>query len=260
MNVIINLFYRMKKYFQAPWSIKDILLVTIFAGIMVGVLALTLKYSGLGEIADSSERKGLIIAGIFILQWIAIFLPLILITRKKYKLKWEHFGFKRISVKKTIALVIGSYLLFIGISILIGIFIILTDIRIPGYQVQDDILPLFGEGLTNLIIAGVLITVVAPLIEEIFFRGFLLRTISGKIGIVWGSIVAALIFAALHMPWQSFIPIFILGIIINRIVINSKSLWPAIVFHMLNNAIVFAFLLALENNLIDLEELVIMLT
>ena len=187
-------------------------------------------------------------------------MPFIIITKKKYKLKWKHFGFKKIGILRTIGLVLSSYLLYIGISILIAVFILYTNIRIPGYQVQEEILPIFGNGIPNLIIVGVMVVGIAPIVEELIFRGFFLRTLSNKIGVFWGSILTATIFAVLHVPWQSFIPIFILGLIINRMVIHSKSLWPAIVFHMLNNSIVFAVAIAIENDLINLEELVILIS
>lgn len=81
-----------------------------------------------------------------------------------------------------------------------------------------------------------LISVMAGLSEEIFFRGILQNIIRDRwkrIGLaVW---VAAFIFSAIHFQFYGFIPRLILGAYFGYLLVWSKSLWLPILAHMLNN-------------------------
>lgn len=201
----------------------------------------------------SGNNFGMVI--LFALQWIIALVPLLIFTRYKYKLRSAHFGFEKIGVRRMLGLVLTAYLLYLGISIVISALILYYDLQIPGYQIQKRILPLFGDDTFSLIVAGVVMTGLAPVLEEVFFRGFLLRTIVNRVGVVLGSIITAVIFSLLHVPWQSFIQVFILGLIINSIVIRGKSLWPAICFHSFNNAIAFIIEILILKDVISIEKL-----
>ena len=233
--------YNMKKYFQAPWTIKDLLII-LFSIIFFALAA----YFLLGSTGVSLG---------FLIQWLIILGPLLGFTYWKHKLRHEDFGITKVGIWITIKEIIKAYLLFLGLSFLIGILVLYYDLKIPGYQIQESILPLFGESNLDMIIAGIIIILAAPIFEEIFFRGFLLRTLSDKLGIFLGSILSAALFAIAHFPWQSVIPIFILGVIINSIVLKTKSIIPAIAFHIFNNAIVFTLQLLIMKDVISIENL-----
>lgn len=243
----------MKKYFQAPWNTKDLAFI---AGL---IIVLALAVTGIIYIFRSNFEHGELgsfyFLVFFFLQWLVIFTPLLILTQKKYKLGWSKFGFSKYGFWKSIGLIITAYFLNLGINVIISMIVIYGNVKIPGYQMQESVFKLFGADLTSIIAGGVIIVLVAPLIEEIFFRGFLLRTLANRIGNTFGSIITALIFALLHFPWQSIIPVFILGLIINSLVIKTKSIWPAIGFHIFNNSIAFTTLLLLEKGIISLEKL-----
>lgn len=243
----------MKKYFQAPWNAQDL---AIIAG---SIIILALAVTGVGYIFRSNFEHGqlgsLYFLVFFFLQWLVIFTPLLILTQKKYKLGWSKFGFAKYSLWKSIGLIIAAYFLNLAINIIISMIVIYGNIKIPGYEMQESVFKLFGGDLASIILSGVIVILIAPLVEEIFFRGFLLRALANRAGNALGSIITALIFALLHFPWQSIIPVFILGLIINSLVIRTKSIWPAIGFHIFNNSIAFTILLLLEKGIIPLEKL-----
>lgn len=78
---------------------------------------------------------------------------------------------------------------------------------------------------------------VAPLTEELMFRGFLQQAVRNFTG-SWhiGIFVAALLFALIHFNWAGFIPRFLLGVLLGYFAYWGKSLWPAIVAHGLFNS------------------------
>lgn len=246
----------MSKYFQAPWNTKDIIITILMVIGLLGISLYVIDFFNVKELIEGSENKGLFLLLIFVLQWVLIATPLLVLTGIKYKLSFKNFGINKVSVWNVVKLVALGYLLFIGITFIINLIILYTDIRIPGYQIQERVLPLFGDNILSLIISGVLIIAVAPVVEEIFFRGFLLRSLSNKMGIFYGSVLTALIFALLHLQPNSIIPVFILGLIINSLVIKSKSIIPAIAFHVFNNAIAFTIEILILKEVIQIEKLI----
>ncbi len=88
--------------------------------------------------------------------------------------------------------------------------------------------------------------VVAPLMEELFFRGLLLRGLLRRWPAVPAVVASALLFALFHAnPWQFLAPL-ILGLFYGWLTVRSGSLWPAILAHALNNAIAQATMLLLD--------------
>ncbi|MEK7547354.1 MAG: type II CAAX endopeptidase family protein [Patescibacteria group bacterium] len=242
----------MKKYFQAPWGFKDLIITGTSIAVLFLIAGYILHLLGTYDKIEASKYKFLYTAVLFLVQWIIAILPLIVLTKIKYGFEFGLFGFKKVGIWKVLKLVALAYLIYIGISFIVSTITIFSDVKIPGYQMQESILPFFGSSDVALISAGLVVVFVAPFLEEIFFRGFLLRTFVDKIGIFFGSIVSAGIFAIIHFQWASIIPIFILGLIINMLVIKSKSIVPAIAFHILNNGIVFAIQVLIEKEIISM--------
>jgi uncharacterized protein len=246
----------MQNYFQSPWKIKDTFICLLISGIIFGAGILMIHLLDLTNYFKESPDKTLYTSIFFIFQWLILILPILFVGPGYKKLTWNSFGFKKYPILKTIFTVIKGYFLYLLISIGIITFILQTNIEIPGYQVDWSIFNFFNDNIYSIAIAGILIVIIGPILEEIFFRGFILRTISDKTGLWWGSIISAGFFAILHFPWANIIPIFILGLIINSMVIKSKSLWPAIIFHIFNNAIAFTLQLLLFKEIISIENLV----
>ncbi len=97
-----------------------------------------------------------------------------------------------------------------------------------------------GIGPTSLylrIAAGLVFTVIDPLAEELFFRGWILRGLELRLGRTWISLVlAALFFMVLH-PALSYLPVAVLGLCAGMTVRLSGSLRPAILCHTIHNAV-----------------------
>ncbi len=214
------------------------------------------NYFELDVLMKESHVKTAYVTLFFMIQWGILLLPLLFVRPGYKNLTWKNFGFRKYSPLKSLFLILKGYIFYIIISVIIVTIIMYSDVRVPGYQVDWSIFHFFDENLYSLIIAGLLIIIIGPVLEEIFFRGFILRTLCNRIGLLLGSVLSAGLFAVLHMPWQNIIPIFVLGLVINYIVIKSKSLWPAIGFHVLNNAIAFTLQLLLFREVISLEKLV----
>jgi membrane protease YdiL (CAAX protease family) len=80
---------------------------------------------------------------------------------------------------------------------------------------------------------------VAPICEEIFFRGFLLMGLRNSMPTWLAILLTSLVFAVAHLSPGSFVLLFILAIILGILRVTTNSLWPGIILHALNNALGF---------------------
>jgi membrane protease YdiL (CAAX protease family) len=90
-----------------------------------------------------------------------------------------------------------------------------------------------GGELAFVLTAGTL----APLVEELFFRGWLQHVITRDLGERrrWlAPVIAALAFASVHPP-QSFPAVFALGIVSGVLYLRTSSLGPSVVAHAAHN-------------------------
>lgn len=86
--------------------------------------------------------------------------------------------------------------------------------------------------------------VVAPVCEEIFFRGFLLPGLA-RVMPVWAAVVAsALVFGLAHADLGSFVPLVVIGLVVGVLRWRTGSLWPGIALHALNNAVAAVYILS----------------
>ncbi|KAL2609858.1 hypothetical protein R1flu_028431 [Riccia fluitans] len=87
---------------------------------------------------------------------------------------------------------------------------------------------------------AIVISVCAPVWEEVIFRGFLLPSMTRYLPL-WGAIsVSALAFALAHFSMQRILPLTFLGLVMGFVFVRSKNLLASIVLHSLWNG--FAFL------------------
>ncbi len=97
-------------------------------------------------------------------------------------------------------------------------------------------------GQSEYILAFISLVIVAPVAEEILFRGYLFGKLR-KYAPLWVAVlVTSLLFALVHFQWNVSIDVFALSIVLCLLRVVSGSLWPSILLHMLKNGIAFYFL------------------
>ncbi len=105
---------------------------------------------------------------------------------------------------------------------------------LPEHPIVSQLL----EGRIAFVAAVVLAAIIAPLVEETFFRGFLHTALRGVMGFWGAAATSAAIFAAVHptMP-IGFLPLFVLGLVLAILRESTASLVPAVVCHCVNNTV-----------------------
>lgn len=83
----------------------------------------------------------------------------------------------------------------------------------------------------------VVVTVIAPFSEEIFFRGFLYSAFKKSWGINAALFLSSFLFALVHLEFYSFIPLMIIGWLLAYLFEKTKSLMTPIFLHGIYNLI-----------------------
>jgi hypothetical protein len=97
-----------------------------------------------------------------------------------------------------------------------------------------------GDSTLNLVSVTILVTVIAPLAEEFFFRGFVFTTLWRWLGWLPGAVFAGAIFAAIHIGSVTAVflpPLVMLGFGLCVLYKQTGSLLPCFALHALNNSL-----------------------
>ena len=92
------------------------------------------------------------------------------------------------------------------------------------------------DTLPNKILLLVAAALLAPMVEELLFRGLLQNAIADKIPIWAAILISALVFGAVHMDYHAFPVLAGMGIVFGLLYHLTGSLRVTILAHMINNS------------------------
>lgn len=153
---------------------------------------------------------------------------------------------------KYLAIAVLASLFCLAINFIICMIIIYADWKIPGYRFEEGLLSLSSKNLLWTSLIAIVYVVIAPVLEEVLFRGITLQYLTTKFGNKFSIPATILISVLLVLPFHSPIPSLIFSSIATVITIKNNSIWPAVIFHIANNVVIFALLLSVGKGLITL--------
>jgi membrane protease YdiL (CAAX protease family) len=116
-----------------------------------------------------------------------------------------------------------------------------TDIQLR----MDLIAPSGGPPALNFIVTLVGAGLLAPVAEEMFFRGLIHRWFSARFGLWPAVFISSAIFAAGHADSVGVVAsAFVLGLVLAAVYDRSRSLWVTIAVHATNNCLAVVLLYA----------------
>lgn len=125
-------------------------------------------------------------------------------------------------------------LLFSTLVVFFSMFVL--NIFVQWFPLEDNLGGVFS-GLSRNVLGVLSVAVLAPLLEEVLFRGAIQGLLMRLFGRPWPAIiVAALIFGVFHMNPVQIVYATLLGIIFGWIYYRTGSLLSVIVGHVLNNS------------------------
>lgn len=206
------------------------------AGVVYLLKWLGVSFEGMNE-AVFSATLSIVIYTLTIL--VAIGAPWLILKRKTDKkelgmqrwVEWKDYGW--------LGLGFVSYLILtMAVSFLAMMFLTFIDFdekQVTGYEMITAPYEYY--------LAFIGLVVIAPVAEELLFRGYLFGKLRASGVKVWVAVVAtSLLFAIVHFQGNVGVDVFALGIVLALLRVFSKSLWPSIMLHMLKNGIAYYFL------------------
>ncbi len=162
-------------------------------------------------------------------------LPLIFFLKSRKEPILKTIRFNPITVKIMISTIIFS----LGLIILSDELDRIIQIFFPAPEYIIDLNTLLKpESTTGFILLFFAVAILAPIGEELLFRGFLQQFLEKHWKDITRSIlVTALLFSIIHMNLYWFIQIYFLGVILGFLSWKTNSVVPALILHGLNNAI-----------------------
>ena len=123
-------------------------------------------------------------------------------------------------------------LAIVGLGIVNTELINLVNVVLP---MPDFVTGIFEKLAGGGAAAIITIVVIGPVMEELLFRGIILRGFLARYKPVTAIIVSSLLFGLLHLNPYQFVAAMILGVIFAWLVLRTGSLWPSVFGHVLYN-------------------------
>ena len=163
----------------------------------------------------------------------------------EFTFKKDYLQFNFFPIKYSIIQGIKGWLTIVPFVLLISL---IMNSLIDNQNGSNPLLEIVlnNKNFLSFILLFVTTTFLAPLFEEIIFRGILLPTLSRDFGIISGIIVSAFIFALAHLSLGEMPPLFVLGIGLGITRIASGSLLSSVIMHSLWNGLTFLNLFLLR--------------
>ena len=97
-----------------------------------------------------------------------------------------------------------------------------------------------------LLFLTIFVSVFGPIVEEMFFRGFVYPAIKKRLGVLTAALLSAAIFSLLHSNIVGFLPIMALGVLLAYLYETTGSLVSSITVHIIHNSIIVSFILFIK--------------
>jgi len=220
-----------------PWYPLAALALIVVASTVIGLIVLEVGYGGHATsgqinnpspaITDISTVFGdaiFVVVAIMVASWAGRVLP-------------EQFGLRRpvISPLRVVGLVVGGFVAFL-------LFTLLWQLIINQHSNERYLVKDVGakSGTLGVLAACLIICVIAPVCEEFLFRGFIYGALRSWRGPALAAVLTGVLFGAIHAtsaPVIDLFPLAFFGMALCAIREYTRSLYPGIATHALNNVV-----------------------
>ena len=203
-----------------------------FAALILAAVVLAVSDSGGPDLLESLSLVGLLLLQVPL--WLSLIgTPLL---ARRHGLDWRHqLGWRMRAVDVPVGVGIGLVMQLVAVPLLYWpIFTIFGDLDVEGPA--RDLADLVDTPLNTTLL--VLMTVVlAPVTEEVFFRGLLQGALRDRMRPGWALVLASAAFAGTHFQGVQFPALLLVGAVHGFLVLRTGRLGPALWSHAAFNAV-----------------------
>ena len=222
------------------WNALDLLRLTLLTivALFLGVFAVLFVTRFLiyphSSLSDLSRFPLVMVAGQALAYLLVLAYMYILVTRERHRpdfraaIHWNSPSFPALYV-------------LVGFVLSVALQILASRMPIPKNLPIDTLFRTPAEAWV-LTIFGITL---APLMEELFFRGFLYPVLARRWGAFWSILVTALLFALIHSPqygysWAAVLIVCLVGVVLTTVRAVTKSVASSFLAHVGYNATLMA--------------------
>jgi membrane protease YdiL (CAAX protease family) len=215
-----------------PWYAPFLTGIAIYFGL--GIVVAVVGVAAGWDAGDIPDRFVLFAT---LGQDLALIAGAVLVARATSRTPIWDLGLRRVPLKRPL---LTAAAIFVAFFVFLLVWQAVLDI-----SEQDDLAQELGarDSTFNLVLVAVLVCIVAPIAEELFFRGFLFGALRGAIGWVMGAVVSGIVFGLIHAGGTDavfLVPLAVLGFLLCVLYRRTGSLLPGMGVHAFNNALALA--------------------
>ena len=224
------------------WTLRDVAVgLGLYIGFFVINIIVAAPFLGFGETSTEFYVASIVTSGIWEMSLVGVAARL---TFVKYGGSWERLGLRRpnwATLGWAVAAVVATFAFAAGYGAILDIF----NFDALKSSCDDQLPKELLNNRTALIVTSAFAIAVAPVCEEIFFRGFGFTGFWRAWGLVLGVVASAALFSVAHVGadmHKTIIPILGIGCILALTYWRSGNLMSSILAHMANNIFAVAAL------------------
>jgi uncharacterized protein len=211
--------------------------VGFLAGAVTGLLTAGIAWAALG-VDDPEESPGAIIVGTLLLDGSLVVVALLFASFVRRPKAW-HFGLRRTPFWPAVGWAALGMATFYVLAVAYSV-VVQPDIE---QTVAEDLGA--EESTVGLVAAGFMIICVAPFAEEFFFRGFFYGALRTRFSVAVAATIDGIVFGLIHFQGGTdglliVPPLAALGVVFCLVYEQTRSLYPVVALHSINNSIAYA--------------------
>ncbi len=219
-----------------PWRVRDAVLVLMLGACIAALLLAAARslYLLQGGLDHPPVALTMLATAALYLALLAAVWALIV---RRYRTDWAAIGL-RLPQRDALPpmLLLAALLVLCSAFIALGLSALLGAVGlIPNVRLVSDV---SGQAGPLLVLGLVVSLLLAPLAEEVVFRGILYQSLRKRMGATRATMGSALAFAALHAQPALWPQLVLLGVILALAFERMRSLYPALCLHAAYNGAV----------------------
>ncbi|QOR34813.1 CPBP family intramembrane metalloprotease [Clostridium sp. 'deep sea'] len=163
-----------------------------------------------------------------LISYMSVYLCILIITKNK----WSRLKI-RLKGNSNLFWVLGTIVFAVGLNIVVSEIDNIVQLIFPLTDIWLETFNSIGELPVITYILTVVVT--APVVEELFLRGVILRGLGNKYSKTKAIILTAFLFGLVHLNIWQFVAAFLGGLFLSWLYVNSKALLLSILAHAVHN-------------------------
>ncbi len=236
-----------KSLWRVPWSLVDVAeAIVVLLLLLVCISMITAAFRGIiGSWLPSETFNAILMAAGYLFAG-ACTIALIIYRIGPRRDAWRLLGLRLHNLAAQIGQGIAGYATIVGLLII--------ALTILGQSGIEQIVPmalktplevfLAARNPATFVVYFVLVGILAPIVEEIIFRGFVYPALRRIMAVPPAALASALIFAAVHISASlgGVLMITLVGVVLAYLYERNRSLIPSMITHAMYNSFVLLLL------------------